>query len=575
MVIKLFKGQVKIADVKAAFDEIIEKVNTMITDYNNSSYIQDIDYSVAGSTLAPSGYTLTVGGMKQFMDSCDGSVVGGKPFKVDSNRFKMSTGLLVTKNGIYRLPDSVLDIPTDKQYRTVYYNTTTNEYQWTGEGTINKITTEEKTIGSRLYYGLENDPKAMLLRKEVYDSNIVGARTLSIIGVPEKSLNDCIAFFKNTAGTNTAESVANGSINIPLDMYAHVSGNFTKDDTLVLKLKDRAAANRNGVSMGTYNPDTGIYEPKLDIVFYTVNYYYLQVNINGCQKFGVDEEYQVPYYATAPIGNCKSHKVWETDEVFNYVYIQFKRNEFGILVAEVGFVNNDGVAISKREIQMPADIDSYNINTLIPRTWYMDDAVNSIADDPVKTYSREAWYADDCMILRKDGTEIGLSTESQTIAVNTVEVVESDSAAYRICDINPDTDTKLISNIKGVQNEKINGTYKITSESKWVKPVCGVDRKSSGFRGETPDTSNNSLFIWGQEAQSNTDEGGYGIPKLYLFGKMVQWNRKPAHRRLDWWSPLNMLFVPKGVENPYTYDEKYNDFTHWFKVNISKNIKDT
>lgn len=574
MVIKLFKGQVKIADVKAAFDEIVNKVNTMITDYNNSSYIQDIDYSVAGSTLAPSGYTLTVGGMKQFMNSCDGSVVGSKPFKVNSSKFKMSTGLLVTKNGIYRLPDSVLDIPTDKQYRTVYYNTTTGEYQWTGRGTINEITTEEKTIGSRLYYGIENDPKAMLLRKEVYDSNITGSRTLSIIDVPEKYLQTCIAFFKNTTGANTVESVANGSINIPLDMYAHVSGNFTKDDTLVLKLKDTATDNRNGVSMGTYNPDTGVYEPKLDIAFYTIttNYYYLQVNINGCQKFGIDETYQVPYYATAPIGNCQSHIVEETSEAFDFVYIQFKRNEFGTLVAEVKFVNNDGVTISKREIQMPADIDSYNINTLIPRTWYMDDTVNSIAGDPVKTESREVWYADDCMILRKDGTEIGLSTESQTISVNTIKVVESDSAAYRICDINPNTNTRLISNIKGVQNEKVNGTYKITSESRWVKPVCGID--NGIFRGETPDTSNNSLFIWGQEAQGHEDSKSKRH-NLYLFGKLVQWNQYAGHRRLDWWSPLNMLFVPKGVENPYTYDKISANFTHWFKVNISKNIKDT
>ena len=291
MVIKLFKGQVKVADVKAAFDEIVDKVNIMITTYNNLSYVQDIDYSMGGYTLAPQGYTLTIGGMKQFMDSCDGSVVGAKPFRIDSNKFKMSTGLLVTKNGIYRLPDSVLDIPTNKQYRTVYYNTVTGEY----------IT-----------------------------------------------------------------------------------------------------------------------------------------NLNASNE----------------------------DLITNKV-------------------------------------------------------------------------------------------------------------AYRICDINPDTDTKLISNIKGVQNEKINGTYKITSESRWVKPVCGVDNSSSGFRGETPNTSKNSLFIWGQEAQSNTDAGGYGTPKLYLFGKLVQWNRKSGHRKLDWWSPLNMLFVPKGVENPYTYDKKYNDFTHWFKVNISKNIKDT
>ena len=123
MVIKLFKGQVKIADVEAAFDEIIEKVNGMIDGYNHSSYINNIDYSMGGPELAPSGYTLTVGGMKQLMKSCDGTVIGAKPFRVSSSKLKMTTGLLITKHGIYRLPDSVLAIPTDKQYRTLYYNT--------------------------------------------------------------------------------------------------------------------------------------------------------------------------------------------------------------------------------------------------------------------------------------------------------------------------------------------------------------------------------------------------------------------------------------------------------------------
>ena len=61
----------------------------------------------------------------------------------------------------------------------------------------------------------------------------------------------------------------------------------------------------------------------------------------------------------------------------------------------------------------------------------------------------------------------------------------------------------------------------------------------------------------------------------YLFGKLVQWNKQSGHRNLDWWSPLNMLFVPKGVANPYTYSDTFSNFTHWFKVNISKNIKDT
>lgn len=565
MVIKLFKGQVKIADVKDAFDEIIEKVNGMIDGYNHSSYINDIDYSIGGPELAPSGYTLTVGGMKQLMNSCDGTVIGAKPFRVSSNKLKMTTGLLITKHGIYRLPDSVLAIPTDKQYQTLYYNTSTGEYQLTERGTISTVVTEDKLVGSRLYHGLSNDPKAMILRKEVYDHNEKGLYTAMATNNNKQGRID---FHKYVAGENTTESVKNGKLKLPIEMYAHVSGNLTGNDTLILKLKNTNADYRNGATLGTYNPDTGIFEPKLDITFSTRDWYYLNVNIQGCQEFGVHENGR-PYYRFSPIGSCFGGR----EEYPEFVHIKFKRNELGLQVAEVSFIDGEGTTLSTRDIQMPLDIDSYNINTLIPRTWNMDEAINTDDGDPVRYRSlRDVWYKDDCMIRRNDGTEIGLSTESQTISINKVEVIESDTVAYKICDINPNAETKLISNIKGVQNEKVNGTFKITSQSRWVKPVCTADKGT--FRGETPDTSKQPLFIWGQEAIGH--KGGKRLTcNLFLFGKKVQWNTYAGHRKLDWWSPLNMLFVPRGVPNPYTYDSPSSDFTHWFKVNISKNIKDT
>lgn len=566
MVIKLFKGQVKIADVKDAFDEIIEKVNGMIDGYNHSSYINDIDYSIGGPELAPSGYTLTVGGMKQLMNSCDGTVIGAKPFRVSSNKLKMTTGLLITKHGIYRLPDSVLAIPTDKQYQTLYYNTSTGEYQLTERGTISTVVTENKLVGSRLYHGLSNDPKAMILRKEVYDHNEKGTDTVM---ATNNNRQEHIDFRKYVAGENTTESVKNGKLKLPIEMYAHVSGNLTSNDTLILKLKNSVASYRNGATLGTYNPDTGIFEPKLDITFNSVGGYYWSVNMQGCQKFGVHENGR-PYYLFSPIGSCVGGREKEFPE---FVHIKFKRNELGLQVAEVSFIDGEGTTLSASDIQMPLDIDSYNINTLIPRTFYMNEAINTDDGDPVKNRKlRAVWYKDDCMIRRNDGTEIGLSTESQTISINKVEVIESDTVAYKICDINPNAETKLISNIKGVQNEKVNGTFKITSQSRWVKPVCTADKGT--FRGETPDTSKQPLFIWGQEAIGH--KGGKRLTcNLFLFGKKVQWNTYAGHRKLDWWSPLNMLFVPRGVPNPYTYDSPSSDFTHWFKVNISKNIKDT
>lgn len=574
MAIKLFKGQVKISDVQAALDEVMERVNNIITTYNNSSYVKDIDYTVGGSTLGSSGYTLTVGGMKQFMKACDGYVSGAKPFKVSGTELKMTTGMLVAKNGIFRLPDTVINIPTDSKRRTIYFNTNTKQYQWTGDGTTSTIVTEKKLVGSKLYYGLSNDPRAMILRKEVYDHNEVGRKTIfpnSEI-VIDGQKRECIAFYKYISGENTTESVKDGKFKIPIEMYAHVTGNLTKDDALILNLKNRGSGNRNGVTLGTYDVDAGIFEPKLDITFYTTNWYYVVVEIQGCQKFGITDK-GAPYYMLSSIGSCTSGK--EKDETFDTVHIRFKRNTYNALVAEVQYVQRStGTIAYTKEIQMPAGIDSYNINTLLPRTWYMDHATNFEDGDPVRVRNdlKAVWYEEDCMIKLSNGSSVGLSADTQAYSHNKVVEIESNDAAYRICDINPNAETKLISNIKGVQNEKINGTFKITSESRWVKPVCVSDNGT--FRGETPDTSKQSLFIWGQEAIGHEDSKRR-TNNLFLFGKKVQWNTYAGHRKLDWWSPLNLLFVPKGVANPYTYDTISSNFTHWFKVNISKNIKDT
>lgn len=572
MVIKLFKGQVKIADVKAAFDEIIEKVNTIITDYNNSSYIQDIDYSVAGSTLAPSGYTLTVGGMKQFMDSCDGSVVGGKPFKVNDNKFKMSTGLLVTKNGIYRLPDSVLDIPTNKQYRTVYYNISTGDYQWTGEGTVSVVrpVTVEVSSDMRAYqdygYLLPIGKRARTL-DQYYGAYYHGGYNYTYFG--QFSLEQ-----------NTKEVLENGKVIIPMHRYPHIclASSLTYDNKIVVSTKGTNLANSEigSAMLGHLDSDRQTFTPILRLDDYSTgnsNYFGARVGLVSSIGYNSNLHQNEELYAYIQKYESGSlYSIYNHLSGWNKIEWEFgSPNELGVSKIICRHYNEDGT-IAETTISSDIDIDKYNINCIMfgnNAEANTDDVTSPIglADN---NFYHETGYA-----VIQGGNITHLNTSEQNLITNQVVVEESNDAAYRICDINPDTDTKLISNIKGVQNEKINGTYKITSESRWVKPVCGVDRKSSGFRGETPDTSKNSLFIWGQESQSNTDEGGYGTPKLFLFGKLIQWNRKPAHRRLDWWSPLNMLFVPKGVENPYTYERNYDDFTHWFKVNISKNIKDT
>lgn len=573
MVIKLFKGQVKVADVKAAFDEIIEKINTIITNYNQSSYIQDIDYSVGGDSLAPSGYTLTVGGMKQFMSSCDGCVVGAKPFKVSDSKFKLTTGILVTKYGIYRLPDSTLDIPTNKSYRTLYYNISDNKFQWTGAGTISVVKPVLVNIGS-----LMTDYKDYGYILPIGERG----RTLDQYhGAYYHDGYNYTYFGQFNLEENTQEVFNNGKLIIDINKYPNtcLSTNLQAGDKITIKHEQINMANAEVGSMmlGHLEKDGKTFTPILrldDYCTYNPNYFGARMGLVSTVGYNAEIHDNKELYAYIP-----NYKIGQMNFIYNHwdgwntiEWVFGEADKFGLTKHICRHYNIDGT-ILETEVHSEIDISKLGINCILYGNnagANTNDANAPLGDEPKYFYQEK-----DYVVKQANGKSY-LNVNGQDITTNEVVVEESGSAAYRICDINPNTETtKLISNLKGVQNENVNGTFKITSSTRWVKPVCGVDRQSSGFRGETPDTSKQPLFIWGQEAQSNTDEGGYGTPKLYLFGKMVQWNRKPAHRRLDWWSPLNMLFVPKGVKNPYTYDKKYNDFTHWFNVNISKNIKDT
>ncbi len=123
---KLFKGQVKISDVQEAFDEIVDRVNNIIDEYNTQVYVNNIDYTSGNAALAPTGYTLSVGGLKKVLSAMNGCVLGGKPFKVSDTRVKMTTGLLILNGSIYRLPDSIININSSTKH--IYFNPDTNTY---------------------------------------------------------------------------------------------------------------------------------------------------------------------------------------------------------------------------------------------------------------------------------------------------------------------------------------------------------------------------------------------------------------------------------------------------------------
>lgn len=124
--VRNFKGEVKISDVQAEFDNLVDRINNMVDSYNISGKVEDIDYSVGGANLSPTGYTLSIGGLKQGLEAVEGNVIGAKCFSIDDARFKVTDGLIITKKGAIRLPDKIINKSSENS--TLFFDTQANDY---------------------------------------------------------------------------------------------------------------------------------------------------------------------------------------------------------------------------------------------------------------------------------------------------------------------------------------------------------------------------------------------------------------------------------------------------------------
>ena len=122
---KNFKGQVKISDVQECFDDLTNRINSLIDRYNESSYVTDINYNNVSPELAPVNYTLSVGGLKKILDAYDGCVLGTKVFRV-SNNLCITDGLLIRRNGCIHLPSAIIP----KQGKYLFYSPSLRQYKY-------------------------------------------------------------------------------------------------------------------------------------------------------------------------------------------------------------------------------------------------------------------------------------------------------------------------------------------------------------------------------------------------------------------------------------------------------------
>lgn len=120
-----FKGQVKIEDVKSQFDLLVDGINSQIDTYNDAGYVTEIDYNDVSPELSPLNYTLSVGGLRKVLDAYDGSVLGCNVFK-DGENLVITEGLLITRNGGYRLPSAIIK---DEEQSEIWFSPSKNAYK--------------------------------------------------------------------------------------------------------------------------------------------------------------------------------------------------------------------------------------------------------------------------------------------------------------------------------------------------------------------------------------------------------------------------------------------------------------
>lgn len=105
-----FRGQVKVSDVQSAFNDFVNKINTIITMYNaTNTLIDNIDLSVGSPALASGGYSLSVGGLKHILEAYDGVVLGCRAFRIDSTHIVVTDGMYFKDGVVHRIHSQILE----------------------------------------------------------------------------------------------------------------------------------------------------------------------------------------------------------------------------------------------------------------------------------------------------------------------------------------------------------------------------------------------------------------------------------------------------------------------------------
>lgn len=599
--VKDFKGQVKVADVQAAFDEIVGKVNSLVESYNIQGSVEDIDYTIGGANLAPSGYTLSVGGMKQFLKACEGCVVGGKPFRVDDTHIKLSTGMVVSLAGIQKLPDSVLEV----KGQTLWWDSYNKRYTWTGnvprkdyftfkqEGGIwyTYLKKGTYTVTYRNQSTGEYEPRQITLNEDLRFP-LSNSSVETDILKPSSAGEVPITVITN-AGVQQKNTGINTGYLYGTEVYS--GNNFSSivktSHFVTITPKDTTEGLMNEELTYTWRiPYQNIYTGRLSDLYLHFNVEVTRTNSDGSEEVldTTDFRYDVP---NSSISETKTFsrsisldRPLEHGETIDITISDIDSRFIGQGDAW-GWDKHHGIwgigspatmdvhLYSQKSVSFTKKINLI-VDSLSSKTLYTLDSVEGLYDN----YSDLGYFTWDTKVYSDRPTEWSYVDES-----GSSKPTEMSEGVYRVCDINMNSSSKFVGTSIDTQNEQINGTYKITNENKnyseyWVKHPYDIGDKywKSPWYQEL-DTDSKPKFVISLPTVTYDDND---ISISYLFGERVYVNEVQRTRANQYWLPASYLYVPKGVSNPYSYYTGSVDSTNpkyssqkVLNVKIDKQIK--
>lgn len=153
MTINDFRGQVRISDIQAAFDEIVNRINSMIDIYNTSETLADADYTKGSPVLSSSGYTLTIGGLKSLLGSYDGTLLGCRVYKLSDNSVYVSRGIYIKDGQIINIPGGVADGENGLNLKDLFYSVSQESFLYASRVQTQDVLWTSPTLVSNTSWG--------------------------------------------------------------------------------------------------------------------------------------------------------------------------------------------------------------------------------------------------------------------------------------------------------------------------------------------------------------------------------------------------------------------------------------